>query len=95
MNKIEISKKLARRIVLNAQLLDGKLNLKDGKEAIAQIIEKLGYIQIDTISVIKRAHHHAIWTRCNDYQETKLHEIQACHVLPSHLRLQVLLTAHA
>ncbi|MBC8182233.1 YcaQ family DNA glycosylase [candidate division KSB1 bacterium] len=77
MNKIEISKKLARRIVLNAQLLDGRPNLSYGKEGIAQIIEKLGYIQIDTISVIKRAHHHTIWTRCNDYQETKLHELQA------------------
>jgi uncharacterized protein len=77
MKKIEISNKLARRIILNTQLLDGKAKLADGKEGIAQIIEKLGYIQIDTISVIKRSHHHTLWTRHSDYQESQLHELQA------------------
>ena len=76
MNKIELNSKSARKIILNAQLLDGNLNLSNGKESIAQTIEKLGYIQIDTISVIKRSHHHTLWTRHNNYSETILHELQ-------------------
>jgi hypothetical protein len=27
------------------------------------VIEHLGYVQIDTISVVERAHHHILWSR--------------------------------
>jgi len=77
MKKAQISLRLARRIILNAQLLDGKTKLPKRKEGIAQTIEKLGYIQIDTIAVINRAHHHTLWTRRPDYNPEMLHELQA------------------
>jgi uncharacterized protein YcaQ len=73
---IKISSKQARRIVLNAQLLDSGAKLSKGKEGIAQTIEKLGYIQIDTIAVIERAHHHTLWCRRTDYDLEMLHELQ-------------------
>jgi uncharacterized protein YcaQ len=73
----KISLKLARRISLNAQLLDGKTQLPKGKEGIARTIETLGYVQVDTIAVIERAHHHALWTRRPDYDPEMLHELQA------------------
>jgi len=41
----------ARRIALNTQLLDGEAVMPEGKEGACQTIEKLGYIQIDTIPV--------------------------------------------
>jgi uncharacterized protein YcaQ len=72
-----ISQKTARRMALHAQLLDGKTRIKKGKDGIAQAIKHLGYIQIDTISVIERAHHHTLWTRVPGYSQSQLHEAQA------------------
>jgi len=76
MEKIPITFEMAKRLILNKQLLDGYTSLPDGKEGVAQTIEKLGYIQIDTISVIQRAHHHTLWTRRQDYDPRMLHELQ-------------------
>jgi len=67
----------ARRIVLRAQLLDGREGRSIGKEGVARAIENLGYVQIDTIAVVERAHHHTLWTRCPDYDPGFLHELQA------------------
>jgi len=50
------------------------LNSK-GKEATLAIIERLGYVQIDTLSVIARAHHHTLWSRLPDYNEKILNEL--------------------
>lgn len=64
-------------MALQAQLLDGKPRLPFGKEGVAQTVERLGYVQIDTISVVQRAHHHTLWTRRPDYEADMLHELQA------------------
>ena len=74
---MKISVIQARRMALYTQLLDGRSRLPEGKEGIARAIEKLGYIQIDTISVIERAHHHTLWTRCPDFTPGMLHDLQA------------------
>jgi len=70
-----ISLKQARRIALNSQLFDKRIKFKKGKEGIAQTIEHLGYVQIDTISVIERAHNHTLWTRISNYNAQMLHEL--------------------
>jgi len=72
-----ISIEQARRIAVHAQLLDGRTPPVVGKEAIADTIEHLGYVQIDTIAVIERAHHHTLWARCPDYDAVALHDLQA------------------
>ena len=77
MKQTRISSELARRIVLNCQLLDGRAKLPKGKEGVAQTIEKLGYVQIDTINIIERAHHHTLWTRRPDFNPEILHELQS------------------
>jgi uncharacterized protein YcaQ len=76
LTKTKISLKQARRITLNAQLLGSGAKLPKGKEGVAQTIEKLGYVQIDTIAVIERAHHHTLWSRRADYAPEMLHELQ-------------------
>lgn len=38
-------------------------------------IEHLGYIQIDTISAIQRAHHHTLWNRNPSYLSSQLDEL--------------------
>jgi uncharacterized protein YcaQ len=72
-----VSFKLARRMALRAQLLHGRPRLPAGKEGIARTIEQLGYVQIDTIAVVERAHHHTLWTRRPYYDPRMLHELQA------------------
>ncbi len=73
----KLSLEYTRRALLRAQLLDGRTELPEGKEGVARVIEKLGYVQIDTIAVIERAHHHTLWTRRPDYDPEMLHKLQA------------------
>ncbi|MCF8240567.1 MAG: winged helix DNA-binding domain-containing protein [Melioribacteraceae bacterium] len=73
----KISKIEARELVANSQLLNSSIKCAKGKKGAAEIIDKLGYLQIDTISVINRAHHHVLWTRRHDYTEKHLHDLQA------------------
>ncbi len=53
----------ARSLVLRAQGMDGAWHPPDGAAGAAAVVERLGYVQIDTISVVERAHHHIVWAR--------------------------------
>jgi len=72
-----MSRKQARRLAIRAQRLDGCPAPTDGSTAVLQIIQQLGYVQIDTISVVERAHHHTLWTRFPTYTPEVLHTLQA------------------
>lgn len=61
----------AQDFILHSQLLAPNNSLT-GKEGTLQAIRHLGYVQIDTISVVARAHHHVLWTRVPDYQSDHL-----------------------
>lgn len=69
MKQDSLSKSEAQHIVLRSQLLDGK------NHSTSKIIKSLGYIQIDTISVIERAHHHILWTRNSNYSTDELNKL--------------------
>lgn len=76
--KIEkISQQSARCLAIHAQMLAGTAALSKDKEGAAHVIEHLGYVQIDTIHVIQRAHHHTLWSRRHNYQPALLHALQA------------------
>jgi hypothetical protein len=77
MKNIKISTQSACQLALNAQLIDRNTQFPDGKEGVFHVIDTLGYIQIDTITAIQRAHHHTLWNRCPDYKPEMLHELQA------------------
>ncbi len=75
-----ISPPEARKIVLASQRLGGvsfnsSKTIKSNKAATLAIVQHLGYIQIDTLAVIARAHHHVLWSRHNDYQQKYLDEL--------------------
>jgi len=72
-----ISSTEARRLVLTAQGLLGGPVFGEGKAGALAAIEHLGYIQIDTISVVERAHHHALWSRVPGYSPGQLQELQS------------------
>ena len=40
-------------------------------------MEHLGYVQIDTINVIERCHHHILYTRIPGYQREHLRRAQS------------------
>ena len=63
-----LTKAAARRIWLRAQRLDGTEPFGDGPDATRAAIEHLGYLQIDTINVIERCHHHILWSRIPGYR---------------------------
>jgi len=67
----------ARRIWLRAQRLDTAAPFGEGPEAVASAVDHLGYVQIDTISVIERAHHHILWTRIPAYRRADLRQAQS------------------
>ncbi len=66
----------ARRIWLHAQRLDERAPFGEGAAATTRAIEHLGYVQIDTINVIERAHHHILFTRIPGYARAHLHQAQ-------------------
>ena len=73
---LELSRSAARLIWLRAQRLDEPSPFGHGPEATLAAIEHLGYLQIDTINVIERCHHHILWTRIPSYRREDLHRAQ-------------------
>lgn len=67
----------ARRIWLRAQRLDTGAPFGAGPQATKAAVEHLGYVQIDTISVIERSHHHVLWTRIPEYRRADLRQAQS------------------
>lgn len=65
----------ARRLHLHAQGLLTNDPFGRGKDGALKALEHLGYVQIDTISVVERAHHHVFWSRVSDYKPSVLHEL--------------------
>ncbi len=72
-----LTKSQARRIWLRAQRLDARAPFGDGPEATRAAVEHLGYVQIDTINVIERCHHHILYTRIPDYRREHLRQAQS------------------
>ena len=71
-----ISHAQARLISLRAQgLAESTTPFGQGKPAALRAIEHLGYIQVDTISVVQRAHHHVLWSHVPDYHPDMLHQL--------------------
>jgi len=67
--KLSIEK--ARQMAISAQLLNSEPRQKDP----VGLIEHLGYVQIDTISVVERAHHHTLWSRFPKFNNKTLDKL--------------------
>lgn len=67
----------ARRIWLHAQRLDERTPFGDGTQAVADAVAHLGYVQIDTINVIERSHHHILFSRIPSYRRADLRQAQS------------------
>lgn len=72
-----ISKKQAKELWIQAQGLHERTPFGKGAKATQAAVEHLGYVQIDTINVIERCHHHILFTRIPDYKRQHLHQAQS------------------
>lgn len=73
----QISKAQARALWMRAQGLNQRTPFGKGPGATRKAVEQLGYVQIDTISVIERCHHHILFTRIPDYKRQHLQKAQS------------------
>jgi uncharacterized protein YcaQ len=64
----------ARRLWLDAQ---GLGTPPVGEPDNLAIVRRLGFVQLDTIRVVSRAHHHIIWSRNQHYREPMLNRLLA------------------
>ncbi|MBL7716696.1 MAG: YcaQ family DNA glycosylase [Bdellovibrionales bacterium] len=71
MGKNTLSLPEARSLVLYAQ---GLTTPAPFGSSIPSALDHLGYVQIDTISVVERAHHHTLWSRIPSYQPQHLED---------------------
>ncbi|MFC3691201.1 winged helix-turn-helix domain-containing protein [Chenggangzhangella methanolivorans] len=62
----------ARAMWLRAQRLDEATPFGEGPQAVRRAVEHLGYVQIDTINVIERCHHHILYSRIPAYRRSDL-----------------------
>src|ERR1041385_1939812 len=75
--RLSVTKAQARRIWLDAQRLTAAEPFGSGPEATRAAVEHLGYVQIDTINVIERSHHHILWSRIPAYRRDDLRQAQS------------------
>ncbi|MDZ4367141.1 MAG: crosslink repair DNA glycosylase YcaQ family protein, partial [Afipia sp.] len=74
---LKLDKAQARRIWLKAQKLDTREPFGAGPEATAAAVSHLGYVQIDTINVVERCHHHILYSRIPGYRRDDLAQAQS------------------
>ncbi|MCK6264422.1 winged helix DNA-binding domain-containing protein [Vibrio sp. ZSDE26] len=65
----------ARKLALLSQGLPEKSSKTKSDSTTLRVFERLGYVQIDTISVVQRAHHHTLWSRNPNYQTKHLDQL--------------------
>ena len=71
---LRIENRDARRLWLDAQ---GLAETPTGPLDTLSIIERLGFVQLDTIRVVARAHDHILWSRNQHYREPVLNKLLA------------------
>ncbi len=69
MAKLKIDNRTARALWLQSH---GLGQAPTGALDLAQIIKDLGFVQLDSIQVVARAHHHIFWSRNQNYREPML-----------------------
>lgn len=77
MEPVILSPSQARKIILEAAGLARPGQFGLGTEAVYEVIQHLGFVQLDTNYVVERAHHHVLFARIPDYEPQWLAELVA------------------
>ncbi len=67
-----ISNQAARRVFLERHGLGAVSGGLDAKPGLPDMIDKLGFVQVDSINTVSRAHHMILRSRVSGYRETHL-----------------------
>ncbi len=67
-----ISNRAARRLLLEAQGLAADPARKLGDDGVLRLVEGLGFVQVDSINTVERAHHHILFSRNQSYRQPQL-----------------------
>jgi uncharacterized protein YcaQ len=73
---LTISNETARALILARCGLAG-LQQASGAGALLSLIRSLGYVQLDSIRIVERAHHHILFSRHTAYRPRHLEKLQA------------------
>lgn len=71
---LKIDNRTMRHLWLEATGLGA---LPNGNLDVLQMIKDLGFVQLDTIQNVTRAHHHILWSRNQNYREPMLDDLLA------------------
>jgi uncharacterized protein YcaQ len=63
---LKLSNLTARRLWLS---VNGLATPPTGAPETAELVRRLGFVQLDTIQIVSRAHHHILWSRDQTYRE--------------------------
>jgi uncharacterized protein YcaQ len=74
--KTKLSLHEARNIAVASQRLNLEPGNNQSQSKVIDIIRQLGYLQIDTISVVARTHEHTLWVRTPDFSTELLYAAQ-------------------
>lgn len=74
---VKMNKTRAKNIWIHSQSLDQTNSFGQGPQSVVKAIEHLGYVQIDTISVVERCHHHILYNRIPHYKRQYLKQAQS------------------
>jgi uncharacterized protein YcaQ len=66
---LEITASQARRLVLDLQGLAESPRRRLGSEGLLALIRKLGFVQVDSIQWVDRAHHMILASRWDGYRQ--------------------------
>ncbi len=72
---LEITTQDARRLLLHLQGLTRDPTKKLSTPDLYQLVEDLGYVQLDSIRIVERAHHHILFSRNQTYRPHQLEDL--------------------
>ena len=73
---LPIQNDTARALILARCGLAG-VRTSNGTQALVPLVQKLGYVQLDSIRIVERAHHHILYARNTQYRPRHLERLQA------------------
>ncbi|MBS9720085.1 YcaQ family DNA glycosylase [Tianweitania sp. BSSL-BM11] len=70
-----IPNRLARRLLIHHQALSDPPHRAQTLPELQAVIERLGYVQVDSIAIVERAHHQILFARNKTYKQKQLHQL--------------------
>lgn len=70
-----ITNTTARRLLIHLQALSDPPHRAQSLPELAEVVTRLGYVQIDSIAIVERAHHQILFARNKTYKQPQLHRL--------------------